>query len=54
MGVVLLTRGELTPYYYIAFLILTLTVYEPVLTLFTFIVDLLPHPPKRRADQGPV
>ena len=39
VGVVLLTRGELTPYYYIAFLILTLTVYEPVLTLFTFIAD---------------
>lgn len=39
VGSVLLIRGELTPFYYIAFLILALTVYEPVLTLFTFIAD---------------
>ncbi|WP_294856572.1 ABC transporter ATP-binding protein [uncultured Oscillibacter sp.] len=39
VGAVLLTRGELHPFYYIAFLILTLTIYEPVLTLFTFIAD---------------
>lgn len=38
-GVFLLTRGELEPFYYLAFLILTLTIYEPVLTLFTFIAD---------------
>ena len=50
VGVVLLTRGELAPYYYIAFLILTLTVYEPVVHLHR---GLLPHPPKRRTDQGP-
>lgn len=39
VGVLLLTRGMLSPFYYLAFLILTLTVYEPVLTLFTFIAD---------------
>ena len=38
-GVFLLTRRELEPFYYLAFLILTLTIYEPVLTLFTFIAD---------------
>lgn len=38
-GAFLLTRGELEPFYYLAFLILTLTIYEPVLTLFTFIAD---------------
>lgn len=39
IGVLLLTKGELHPFYYIAFLVLTLTIYEPVLTLFTFIAD---------------
>lgn len=39
VGAWLLTRGELPPFYYIAFLILTLTIYEPVMTLFTFIAD---------------
>ncbi|MDO4281247.1 MAG: ABC transporter ATP-binding protein [Peptococcaceae bacterium] len=39
VGVVLLSRGELPVFYYLAFLILTLTIYEPVLTLFTFIAD---------------
>lgn len=38
-GGVLLTSGELEPFYYLAFMILTLTIYEPVLTLFTFIAD---------------
>lgn len=36
----LLFRGELPPFYYIAFLLLTLTIYDPVLSLFTFIADL--------------
>lgn len=39
LGALLLTRGELSPFYYIAFLVLTLTIYEPVLTLFTFVAD---------------
>ena len=39
-GALLLTRGELEPFCYLAFLILTLTIYEPVLILFTFIADL--------------
>lgn len=39
LGVALLTKGELSPFYYIAFLVLTLSIYEPVLTLFTFIAD---------------
>lgn len=39
VGAWLLTRGELPPFYYIAFLILTLTIYEPVMTLFTFVAD---------------
>lgn len=39
-GALLLTRGALEPFCYLAFLILTLTIYEPVLVLFTFIADL--------------
>lgn len=39
-GARLMFRGELLPFYYIAFLLLTLTIYEPVLSLFTFIADL--------------
>ncbi len=38
-GGLLLTNGSLTPYSYIAFLVLTLIIYDPVLVLFTFIAD---------------
>lgn len=38
-GAFLTVRGELKPYDYLAFLILTLTIYEPVMTLFAFIAD---------------
>lgn len=38
-GGILLTRGELSPFYYMAFMLLSLTIYDPVLTLFTFIAD---------------
>lgn len=38
-GGFLLTRGELSAFCYIAFLLLSLTIYDPVLTLFTFIAD---------------
>ncbi|WP_180272707.1 ABC transporter ATP-binding protein [Konateibacter massiliensis] len=31
--------GSLSPFYYIAFLVLTLTIYDPILILFTFIAD---------------
>lgn len=34
-----LLDGSLAPHYYIAFLVLTLTVYDPILLLFTFIAD---------------
>ncbi|MCR5812715.1 MAG: ABC transporter ATP-binding protein/permease [Lachnospiraceae bacterium] len=40
IGARLMFRGELLPFYYIAFLLLTLTIYDPVLSLFTFIADL--------------
>lgn len=39
-GAKLMFGGELPVFYYIAFLLLTLTVYDPVLSLFTFIADL--------------
>ncbi len=39
VGALLLTGGELSPFYYIAFLMLSLTVYDPFLILFTFIAD---------------
>ncbi|MBQ3842557.1 MAG: ABC transporter ATP-binding protein [Ruminiclostridium sp.] len=39
VGALLLTGGELSPFYYIAFLLLSLTVYDPFLILFTFIAD---------------
>ncbi len=39
VGGLLLTEGALHPFYYIAFLLLTLTIYDPILTLFTFIAD---------------
>ncbi|MGL6201934.1 MAG: ABC transporter ATP-binding protein [Lachnospiraceae bacterium] len=39
LGGVFLTKGSLQPFYYIAFLVLTLTIYDPVLMLFTFIAD---------------
>lgn len=38
-GGILLTGGSLSSFYYIAFMILSLTIYEPVLTLFSFIAD---------------
>lgn len=38
-GAWLLTRGELAPFYYIAFLLLALNIYEPVMILFGFIAD---------------
>lgn len=38
-GGLLLTNGSLTSYSYIAFLVLTLIIYDPVLVLFTFIAD---------------
>lgn len=40
VGSFLMFIGELQVFYYIAFLLLTLTVYDPVLSLFTFIADL--------------
>ena len=39
-GSYLMFKGELQVFYYIAFLLLTLTIYDPVLSLFTFIADL--------------
>jgi len=39
LGGMFLTEGSLQPFYYIAFLVLTLTIYDPVLMLFTFIAD---------------
>jgi len=39
-GAMLMMSGELAVFYYIAFLLLTLTIYDPVLSLFTFIADL--------------
>ncbi|PYG89402.1 ATP-binding cassette subfamily B protein [Ruminiclostridium sufflavum DSM 19573] len=38
-GAWLLTRGELPPFYYIAFLLLSLNIYEPIMILFGFIAD---------------
>ncbi len=38
-GAWLLTKGELSPFYYIAFLLLSLNIYEPVMILFGFIAD---------------
>lgn len=40
IGALLMTSGNLEVFYYIAFLLLTLTIYDPVLSLFTFIADL--------------
>lgn len=40
VGARLTLRGELPVFHYIAFLLLTLTVYDPVLSLFTFLADL--------------
>jgi ATP-binding cassette subfamily B protein len=40
IGAILMMSGELAVFYYIAFLLLTLTIYDPVLSLFTFIADL--------------
>lgn len=39
-GAALMMSGKLDVFYYIAFLLLTLTIYDPVLSLFTFIADL--------------
>lgn len=39
IGADFLMGGSLEPFYYIAFLVLTLTIYNPVLMLFTFIAD---------------
>ncbi|MCR5166720.1 MAG: ABC transporter ATP-binding protein/permease [Oscillospiraceae bacterium] len=39
-GTFLMINNELPPFYFIAFLLLTLTIYDPVLSLFTFIADL--------------
>lgn len=38
-GTWLLTKGELSPFYYTAFLLLSLNIYEPVMILFGFISD---------------
>lgn len=38
-GALLLTRGELPPFYYIAFLLISLNIYEPVMMMFGFIAD---------------
>lgn len=38
-GAWLLTKGELLPFYYIAFLLFSLNIYEPVMVLFGFIAD---------------
>ncbi len=38
-GALLLTKGELSAFYYIAFLLLSLNIYEPVMILFGFIAD---------------
>ncbi|SHH87343.1 ATP-binding cassette, subfamily B [Sporobacter termitidis DSM 10068] len=38
-GALLLTRGALPPFYYLAFLLLSLNIYEPVMTVFAFIAD---------------
>lgn len=40
LGALLLTRGELMPFYYIAFLLLALNLYEPVMILFFSVTDL--------------
>lgn len=40
VGALLMFAGELQVFYYFAFLLLTLTIYDPVLSLFTFIADL--------------
>lgn len=40
VGSGLMMSGRLQVFYYIAFLLLTLTIYDPVLSLFTFIADL--------------
>lgn len=40
VGALLMFKGQLQVFYYIAFLLLTLTIYDPVLSLFTFIADL--------------
>lgn len=39
VGAVLTVRLELAPFYYIAFLVMTLNIYEPVSILFFFIAD---------------
>lgn len=38
-GVWLLTKGELPPFYYLVFLLISLNIYEPVMTVFAFIAD---------------
>ncbi|UZQ51785.1 ABC transporter ATP-binding protein [Clostridium kluyveri] len=38
-GVWLLTGGEMSPFYYIVFLLLSLNIYEPIMTVFAFIAD---------------
>ncbi len=38
-GVWLLTHGELSPFYYLVFLLISLNIYEPVMTVFAFIAD---------------
>ncbi len=38
-GALLLTGGGLPPFYYIAFLLISLNIYEPVMTVFGFIAD---------------
>ena len=40
LGALLLTKGSLQPFYYIAFLMLTLNLYEPVMILYFSISDL--------------
>jgi len=39
VGAWLLTNGELSPFYYITFLLLSLNIYEPIMILFSFLAD---------------
>ncbi len=40
IGMFLLTNGSLSPFYYIAFLIVTINFYTPIMELFYFLVDI--------------
>ncbi len=52
MGARFLMEGSLEPFYYIAFLVLTLTIYNPVLMLFTFIADFARTNRSRKRIEG--